>query len=118
MIEFHRQTLKNGLVVLVHEDPSTPLVACNLLYKVGSRDEDPERTGLAHLFEHLMFSGTPEVPDFDKPIQEAGGENNAYTNTPPHTPGLLLPGEHEWRQRSAARHHQHDGACPLPPFAR
>ncbi len=81
MIEFRRQTLKNGLVVLVHEDPSTPLVACNLLYRVGSRDEDPERTGLAHLFEHLMFSGTPEVPDFDQPIQEAGGENNAYTNT-------------------------------------
>lgn len=81
MIKFSRFCLDNGLRVLVHEDRSTPLVALNILYDVGSRDEDPESTGLAHLFEHLMFSGTPRIPEFDKHLQIAGGENNAFTNS-------------------------------------
>lgn len=80
MIHFEKFTLENGLTVLVHEDKTTPLVAVNILYKVGARDEDPERTGFAHLFEHLMFGGSVNVPDFDEPLQQAGGENNAFTN--------------------------------------
>ncbi len=80
MIDFQRFILNNGLRVIVHEDNSTPLVAVNLLYDVGSRDENPTRTGFAHLFEHLMFAGSANVPDFDQPIQHAGGENNAFTN--------------------------------------
>ena len=80
MIEYQRLILENGLRVIVHEDNSTPLVAVNLLYDVGSRDENPERTGFAHLFEHLMFSGSKNAPDFDDPIQRAGGDNNAFTN--------------------------------------
>ena len=80
MIEFSRFTLDNGLTLLVHEDKSTPMVAVNVLYNVGSRDESPDRTGFAHLFEHLMFGGSSNVPDFDEPIQMAGGENNAFTN--------------------------------------
>ena len=80
MITYERFQLKNGLKLLVHEDPSTPLAAFNILYQVGSRDETPEKTGFAHLFEHLMFGGTTSVPDFDLPIQRAGGENNAFTN--------------------------------------
>lgn len=80
MIEFSRFELSNGLKVLVHEDDSTPMAAVNLLYNVGSRDESPEKTGFAHLFEHLMFGGSANVPDFDEPIQKAGGENNAFTN--------------------------------------
>ena len=80
MIRFSRFTLENGLKVIVHEDESTPMVAVNVLYNVGSRDESPERTGFAHLFEHLMFGGSSNVPDFDEPIQLAGGENNAFTN--------------------------------------
>ena len=80
MIDFQRFILNNGLRVIVHEDNSTPLVAVNLLYDVGSRDENPTRTGFAHLFEHLMFAGSANAPDFDQPIQHAGGENNAFTN--------------------------------------
>lgn len=80
MIDFQRYTLKNGLRVILHEDNSTPLVAVSVLYDVGSRDENPKRTGFAHLFEHLMFAGSAHVPDFDLPIQLAGGENNAFTN--------------------------------------
>jgi zinc protease len=80
MIDFVRFTLENGLRVIVHEDNSTPLIAMNLLYDVGSKDEQPEMTGIAHLFEHLMFSGTETIPDFDRPLQMAGGENNAFTN--------------------------------------
>lgn len=80
MIKFERFVLKNGLRVLVHQDDSTPMVAVNVLYNVGARDESPEKTGFAHLFEHLMFGGSANVPDFDDPIQEAGGENNAFTN--------------------------------------
>lgn len=80
MIRFEKFTLSNGLKVLVHEDKNTPLVAVNVLYNVGSKDENPSRTGFAHLFEHLMFGGSLNVPDFDGPIQNAGGENNAFTN--------------------------------------
>ncbi|MBK7409874.1 MAG: insulinase family protein [Saprospirales bacterium] len=80
MINYSRFVLPNGLRVLTHEDDSTPMVAVNVLYNVGARDELPEKTGFAHLFEHLMFGGSAHVPDFDDPIQTAGGENNAFTN--------------------------------------
>jgi zinc protease len=80
MTEFRKFQLDNGLRILIHEDSSTPLVAMNLLYMVGSRNEDPTQTGLAHLFEHLMFGGSENIPEFDSPLQLAGGENNAYTN--------------------------------------
>ena len=81
MIEFEKYTLDNGLRVILHSDKSSPLVAVNVLYDVGARDEDPEQTGFAHLFEHLMFGGSLNVPDFDVPIQFAGGDNNAFTNS-------------------------------------
>jgi len=80
MIHFNRHILDNGLTMLHHEDPGTPFVVLNLLYKVGARNEDPDHTGFAHLFEHLMFEGTKQVPSFDQPLQEAGGINNAFTN--------------------------------------
>jgi predicted Zn-dependent peptidase len=80
MIQFDRFTLSNGLRVLVHKDNSTPIVAFNLLYDVGARDEDESRTGFAHLFEHLMFGGSVNIPDFDKPLQAVGGQSNAFTN--------------------------------------
>lgn len=79
MISFERFTLPNGLRVIVHQDLSTPMVAFNILYDVGARDEDPQRTGFAHLFEHLMFGGSINIPGYDGPLQMAGGENNAYT---------------------------------------
>jgi zinc protease len=79
MINFSKYILENGLKILVHEDFSTPLVAMNIIYDVGSRDEDPAMTGMAHLFEHLMFGGSLNVPDFDTPLQTAGAENNAFT---------------------------------------
>lgn len=80
MIEFKKRMLDNGLTVIVHEDKSTPLVAINVLYKVGARDEDESKTGFAHLFEHLMFGGSVNIPSYDEPLQRAGGENNAFTN--------------------------------------
>lgn len=80
MIDFQRFVLNNGLTVLVHEDHSTPMVAVNVLYKVGSRDESIDKTGFAHLFEHLMFGGSENIPHFDEPIQMAGGDSNAFTN--------------------------------------
>lgn len=80
MIQFSRHILSNGLTVIIHEDDSTPLVAFNTVYNVGSKDEEETKTGFAHLFEHLMFSGSENVVDFDAPIQLAGGENNAFTN--------------------------------------
>jgi predicted Zn-dependent peptidase len=79
MISFERFKLANGLRVILHEDHSTPMVAFNILYDVGARDEDPDRTGFAHLFEHLMFGGSVNIPNYDEPLQMAGGENNAYT---------------------------------------
>ena len=80
MIKFDKFTLDNGLRVLVHEDNSTPIVAVNIVYDVGARDEDPNKTGFAHLFEHLMFGGSKHIPDFDEPLQNAGGQNNAFTS--------------------------------------
>ncbi|MGI8950361.1 MAG: M16 family metallopeptidase [Chitinophagaceae bacterium] len=79
MIEFDRFILDNGLRVLVHKDNSTPLAVVNVMYDVGSKDEDENKTGLAHLFEHLMFGGSINIADYDDPLQMAGGENNAYT---------------------------------------
>ena len=79
MIKFERFTLSNGLKVLVHEDHSTPMAVVNVLYDVGARDEEPTHTGFAHLFEHLMFGGSVNIPVYDEPLQVAGGENNAYT---------------------------------------
>jgi zinc protease len=80
MIDFKRHILDNGLKILVNEDFSTPLVAMNIIFDVGSRDENPAKTGMAHLFEHLMFGGSENIPDFDMPLQMAGAENNAFTN--------------------------------------
>lgn len=80
MIEFERFKLDNGLRVIVHNDSSTPIVAMNILYDVGARDEDPDKTGFAHLFEHLMFGGSENIPKYDEPLEKAGGENNAFTN--------------------------------------
>ena len=79
MIEFQRFILPNGLRVLVQEDKSTPMAVVNVLYDVGARDEDPQKTGFAHLFEHLMFGGSINIPTYDEPLQLAGGDNNAYT---------------------------------------
>jgi len=79
MIQFSRFVLPNGLRVLVHEDNSTPMAVVNVLYDVGARDEDPSRTGFAHLFEHLMFGGSINIAEYDDELQKAGGENNAYT---------------------------------------
>jgi zinc protease len=93
MINYKRFTLENGLRVLVHEDKSTPLVAMNILYDVGSRDENPELTGLAHLFEHLMFGGSRNISDFDTPLQLVGGENNAFTNNDITNYYLTIPSE-------------------------
>jgi zinc protease len=93
MIDFKRFCLNNGLKILVHEDTSTPLVSMNILYDVGSKDEDPELTGIAHLFEHLMFSGSENIPDFDTPLQLAGGENNAFTNNDITNYYLTIPAE-------------------------
>jgi predicted Zn-dependent peptidase len=80
MIKFERFKLANGLTVLFHKDPTTPLAVVNTLYDVGARDEVEEKTGFAHLFEHLMFGGSMNIPDFDAPLQMAGGESNAFTS--------------------------------------
>lgn len=79
MVKFNRFTLDNGLRVLVHEDHTTPMAVLNILYDVGARDEDPDKTGFAHLFEHLMFGGSINIPQYDEPLQRVGGENNAFT---------------------------------------
>jgi zinc protease len=80
MVKFNRFTLDNGLRVIVHEDNTTPMAVLNILYDVGARDEDPEQTGFAHLFEHLMFGGSVNIPVYDEPLQRVGGENNAFTS--------------------------------------
>ncbi|OFX20190.1 MAG: peptidase M16 [Bacteroidetes bacterium GWA2_31_9] len=80
MIKFDRFTLKNGLRVIVHKDVNTPIVAVNIIYNVGARDENPKETGFAHLFEHLMFGGSINIPTYDEPLQQVGGENNAFTS--------------------------------------
>ncbi|MDR0938587.1 MAG: insulinase family protein [Mediterranea sp.] len=79
-MKINRHSLDNGLRLVHTRDESTRMVALNILYKVGARDENPEHTGFAHLFEHLMFGGSANIPDYDKPLQLAGGENNAWTN--------------------------------------
>ena len=80
MVKFNRFTLDNGLRVIVHEDHTTPMAVVNILYDVGARDENPEQTGFAHLFEHLMFGGSVNIPSYDEPLQRVGGENNAFTS--------------------------------------
>ena len=81
MIQFKEFSLENGLRVIVHEDPTVQIAVLNVLYDVGSRDEDPDKTGFAHLFEHLMFGGSKNIANYDEPLQKVGGENNAFTNT-------------------------------------
>lgn len=80
MITYQKQVLNNGLSVIAHTDKTAQVSAVSVLYKVGSRDEQPDQTGLAHLFEHLMFSGSKNAKNYDRPLQKAGGENNAFTN--------------------------------------
>lgn len=79
MITYEKFKLKNNLTVIVHQDKSTPMAHVNILYDVGARDEDENRTGFAHLFEHLMFGGSVNIPNYDEPLQMVGGENNAFT---------------------------------------
>jgi len=93
MIKFEKFTLNNGLRFIVHHDPSTTIVTFNVLYDVGSRDESPDRTGFAHLFEHLMFEGSRNIPSYDTPLQNAGGENNAFTSTDITNYYITLPKE-------------------------
>lgn len=80
-LNYERFVLDNGLTVIVHQDNSTPLACLNIMYDVGSRDESPDRTGFAHLFEHLMFGGSANIPSYDAPLQSASGSNNAFTST-------------------------------------
>ena len=80
MLELYRATLSNGLRVVVHPDRNTAMMALDIIYNVGARDEIPSRTGMAHLFEHLMFGGSQNVPDFDGAVENAGGVNNAWTS--------------------------------------
>ena len=80
MITYNKTVLPNGLTLITHHEPTTPLVSVNLLYNVGARDEDPNKTGFAHLFEHLMFGGSKNIPDYDLCSNNAGAENNAFTN--------------------------------------
>ena len=93
MIKFEKFELENGLKVIVHQDNSTPLACINILYNVGSRDENPEQTGFAHLFEHLMFGGSVNVPNYDEPLQRVGGENNAFTTNDITNYHLTLPSD-------------------------
>src|SRR5436190_4647794 len=93
MIQFEKFTLANGLRVIVHQDLSTPMAVLDIMYDVGARDEDPERTGFAHLFEHLMFGGSVNIPEYDEPLQRAGGENNAYTTNDLTNYYIQLPAE-------------------------
>jgi predicted Zn-dependent peptidase len=80
MINYDISTLHNGLKVIVHKDDTTPMVCVNMLYRVGAKDEKEDKTGFAHLFEHLMFSGSKNYPDFDNIVEESAGESNAFTN--------------------------------------
>jgi zinc protease len=91
MIAYKEFTLENGLQVIVHEDPTVQIAVMNILYDVGSRDEQPDKTGFAHLFEHLMFGGSKNIPNYDEPLQRVGGENNAFTNTDITNYYLTLP---------------------------
>jgi len=80
MVSYQKYTLENGLTLLVHVDKNTPIAAVNALYDVGARDESSDKTGFAHLFEHLMFGGSRNIPNYDSPLQQVGGQNNAFTN--------------------------------------
>ena len=91
MIHFERTKLANGLTVIVHQDKTTPMAALDICYNVGSRDEHPDRTGFAHLFEHLMFGGSVNIPNYDEPLQKAGGDNNAFTSNDLTNYYLTLP---------------------------
>jgi len=91
MVSFKEFTLENGLTVIVHEDPTVQIAVLNILYDVGSRDERPDKTGFAHLFEHLMFGGSANIPNYDEPLQRVGGENNAFTSTDITNYYLTLP---------------------------
>jgi zinc protease len=93
MIHFEKFELKNGLKVIVHEDQSTPMAVLNVLYDVGAKDENPDKTGFAHLFEHLMFGGSANIADFETPLQLAGGENNAFTTNDLTNYYIQLPAE-------------------------
>jgi len=93
MIKFEKFELSNGLKVIVHQDRSTPMACINILYNVGSRDENPDQTGFAHLFEHLMFGGSINIPNYDEPLQRVGGENNAFTTNDITNYHLTLPSE-------------------------
>jgi zinc protease len=93
MVKFNRFILDNGLRVIVHEDHTTPMAVLNILYDVGARDEDPDQTGFAHLFEHLMFGGSVNIPQYDEPLQRVGGENNAFTTNDITNYYITLPAE-------------------------
>lgn len=93
MVNFERFNLSNGLRVIVHQDTSTPMAVVNVMYDIGARDEDPSQTGFAHLFEHLMFGGSINIPVYDEPLQMAGGENNAYTTNDLTNYYIQLPAE-------------------------
>lgn len=93
MIHFEKFVLDNGLRVIVHEDKSTPMAVLDVMYDVGARDENPNQTGFAHLFEHLMFGGSINIPSYDEPLQMAGGENNAYTTNDLTNYYIQLPAE-------------------------
>ncbi len=93
MIQFEKFTLDNGLRVIVHLDTTTPMAVLDVMYDVGARDEDPGQTGFAHLFEHLMFGGSVNIPSYDEPLQMAGGENNAYTTNDLTNYYIQLPAE-------------------------
>lgn len=93
MIRYQETNLNNGLRLIVHEDKSSPIVAFNVLYDVGARDEDENRTGFAHLFEHLMFGGSINIPSFDGPLQMVGGDNNAFTSNDITNYYITLPKE-------------------------
>src|SRR6195952_5887183 len=93
MVQFSKHTLSNGLRVIIHEDHTLPTAVLNILYDVRARDEDPRRTGFAHLFEHLMFGGSVNIDDFETPLQLAGGENNAYTTNDFTNYYIQLPAE-------------------------
>ncbi len=94
MISFSKKTLDNGLRMIIHRDSSTPLVTINILYQVGARNEREDRTGFAHLFEHLMFGGTRRYPDYDLEVDAMGGENNAFTNNDYTNYYLTVPAQH------------------------
>jgi len=93
VVNFERFTLANGLRVIVHRDTSTPMAVVNVMYDVGAKDENPDKTGFAHLFEHLMFGGSVNIPVYDEPLQMAGGENNAYTTNDLTNYYIQLPAE-------------------------